>query len=110
MQKPFGDRSSFSPSNWFQHPGAIMQHRAKTAATTVFFLLLCSVHAAAADNSPKRFTGPWDVARLQATTPQAEWGKKAGLTQEVFYVGEKFGGRPTRVFGYYARPAEGEGP
>lgn len=84
-----------------------MNHRATTA---VLLLFVFSTHVAAAKNPPDRFTGPWDVARLQATTPKAEWGKKAGLTQEVFYAGEKFGGQPTRVFGYYARPAEGEAP
>ena len=90
-----------------------MHHRVKT---TLLLLLVCSAPApapanvAAAENPPHRVTGPWDVARLKATTPQAEFGKKGGLTQEVFYAGEKFGGQPTRVFGYYARPADGEGP
>lgn len=80
--------------------------------TTLALLLLCFgfANAALAKDPPARFTGPWDVARLKNKTPEAEWGRIDGLTQEVFYAGEKFGGKPTRVFGYYARPAEGEGP
>ncbi|MDB6173990.1 MAG: axeA 1 [Chthoniobacteraceae bacterium] len=53
-------------------------------------------------------TGPWDLAELKKT-PRAEWGERAGLTQEVFYEGEPLAGKPTRIFAYLARP-EGEGP
>ena len=54
-------------------------------------------------------TGPWDLAALQKT-PSAEWGLRTGLVQEVFYQGEPFAGKPTRVFAYIGRPAEGAGP
>lgn len=30
--------------------------------------------------------------------------------QEVYYEGEPFRGKPTRIFAYYARPATGDGP
>ncbi|HET6884133.1 MAG TPA: alpha/beta fold hydrolase [Pirellulales bacterium] len=54
-------------------------------------------------------SGPWDVEALRET-PEAAWGEVKGGVQEVFYEGEPFEGRPTRVFAYYARPEEGEGP
>lgn len=53
-------------------------------------------------------TGPWDLAALRRV-PQATWGQTNGLVQEVFYTGEPFHGKPTRVFAYYGQP-EGKGP
>ncbi|HEX3152368.1 MAG TPA: alpha/beta fold hydrolase [Gemmataceae bacterium] len=54
-------------------------------------------------------TGPWDVKALQTTPIKPEWGTDNGKVREVFYSGEPFKGKPTRVFAYYAKPA-GEGP
>lgn len=54
--------------------------------------------------------GPWDVKALKAVEVKPEWGKDAGKAREVFYPGEPFEGKPTRVFAYYAKPAEGDGP
>ncbi len=53
-------------------------------------------------------TGPWDVAALRRV-PEATWGATNRLVQEVYYDGEPYQGKPTRVFAYYGRP-EGEGP
>ncbi|MDA1275821.1 MAG: GDSL-type esterase/lipase family protein [Verrucomicrobia bacterium] len=50
----------------------------------------------------------WDLARL-SQAPKAEWGESKDLIQEVYYTGEPFRGKPTRVFAYVGRPA-GEGP
>lgn len=55
-------------------------------------------------------TGPWDVKALQATEVKPEWGKEVGKAREVYYPGEPYQGKPTRVFAYYARPAKGDGP
>ena len=52
--------------------------------------------------------GPWDLDHLKQP-PKAEWGAKQELTQEVWYEGEPFQGKPTRVFAYVGRP-EGAGP
>lgn len=52
--------------------------------------------------------GPWDMAALEKP-PHAEFGPREGQVQEVFYEGEVFGGKQTRVFAYYARP-DGPGP
>lgn len=56
-----------------------------------------------------RHSGPWNLAALQKP-PVAQWGARTGLVQEVYYQGEPFHGKPTRVFAYLARPAEGPGP
>ena len=63
-------------------------------------------HAAAAGT--EKPTGPWDVETLQRE-PEATWGTIKGLVQEVYYAGEPYEGKPTRVFAYYGRP-EGRGP
>ncbi|MBO0700325.1 MAG: hypothetical protein J2P46_18140 [Zavarzinella sp.] len=55
------------------------------------------------------FTGPWDVKALQAAAVTPEWGAEAGQAREVYYPGESYQGKPTRVFAYYARPP-GAGP
>lgn len=50
----------------------------------------------------------WDMRRL-SKPPVATFGERKNLVQEVYYEGEPLAGKPTRVFGYYARP-EGTGP
>jgi dienelactone hydrolase/lysophospholipase L1-like esterase len=50
----------------------------------------------------------WNLAKLDAV-PEVEWGATEGLVQEVYYRGEPFQGKATRVFAYVGRP-EGEGP
>jgi len=57
----------------------------------------------------ERNTGPWDLTTLKKV-PKAQWGKKVGPVQEVYFEGEPFHGKPTRVFAYYTRPATGDGP
>jgi len=54
-------------------------------------------------------TGPWNLAVLQPT-PATEWGGRTGLVQEVYYQGEPYRGKVTRVFAYLGRPAAGKGP
>jgi len=76
------------------------------------FLLLAGLvwlHGCATAPKPAQHAGPWDLAELKRT-PAAEWGTLTGLVQEVYYQGEPFQGKPTRVFGYVGRPAEGHGP
>ncbi|MBI5801453.1 MAG: alpha/beta fold hydrolase [Verrucomicrobia bacterium] len=71
--------------------------------------LIVALALAQVAGAASRFTGPWNVAALQAT-PKAEWGGRTNLLQQVYYEGEPFNGKPTRIFAYYARPAEGNGP
>ena len=71
---------------------------------------LCLLFAAPAwAETPKNFTGPWDVKALEAVEVKPTWGETVGKSREVYYPGEPFGGKPTRVFAYYAKP-EGVGP
>lgn len=55
----------------------------------------------------KTAAGPWDLKAL-SLAPEAEWGARNGLTQEVYYEGEPSNGKATRVFAYVGRP-EGAG-
>src|SRR5436305_2099499 len=57
----------------------------------------------------ERYAGPWDLRALQKA-PGASWGKATNLVQEVYYEGESFGGKPTRIFAYLGRPEAGKGP
>ena len=77
----------------------------KFSPLPLMFLLVCCFTASAT----QRFTGPWDVPSLHVV-PVATWGFQTNLTQEVYYEGEPFQGKPTRIFAYYARPAQGKGP
>ncbi len=72
-------------------------------------LLAAVVLLAASAGLEAASVGPWEVNRL-LSPPAMEWGARNGLTREVYYEGEPLGGRPTRVFAYYGRPAEGDGP
>jgi len=58
-------------------------------------------------------TGPWDVKQLQKKpafeitgTEQVREGDQDVSLSSVYYSGEPWMGKPTRVFGYYARPAK----
>jgi dienelactone hydrolase len=77
-----------------------------TRRILLFVLLLCATGSALP--AAERNTGPWDIKRL-ADAPKAEWGEKEGLLQPVYFAGEPYHGKPTRVFAWYARP-EGKGP
>ncbi len=54
--------------------------------------------------------GPWDIKALHSTEVKPTWGEQNGKAREVYYTGEPFKGKPTRVFGYYAKPSSGDGP
>jgi dienelactone hydrolase len=70
-----------------------------------FVLVLLPATAVAGD----RFAGPWDVGALRSP-PRAEWGDPQGSSREVRYENVPLRGRMARVFGFYARPKEGDGP
>jgi len=53
---------------------------------------------------------PWDVSELQKKDAKPVWGAVSGLVREVKYSGESLAGKPTSVFGYYGKPAMGDGP
>ena len=47
---------------------------------------------------------PWDLAAL-SHAPAHEWSDREGPVWSLFYEGEDYRGKPTRVFAYYASPA-----
>jgi hypothetical protein len=49
--------------------------------------------------------GPWNLAEL-SKVPGVTWGATTGLVQELYYEGESWQGKPTRVFAYLGRPAK----
>jgi dienelactone hydrolase len=71
------------------------------------FLVLCITTSGRAEVPSK--TGPWDVTALQSTNVTPQWGEAVGKAREVYYEGEPFKGKTSRVFGYYGKP-EGNGP
>lgn len=46
---------------------------------------------------------PWDLKAL-SEPPSVEWIDRAGSVRSLFYGGEPYGDRPTRVFALYATP------
>lgn len=54
-------------------------------------------------------TGPWDLHKLYKT-PSVAYGAATGLVQQVYYEGEPFHGKPTRIFAYLGRPNTHKGP
>ena len=51
----------------------------------------------------------WNPDAYFARPPSVEWGDPDGLVRPIYYEGEHFNGKPTRVFAYYGRP-QGDGP
>jgi dienelactone hydrolase len=49
-------------------------------------------------------TLPWDLAKL-SEAPSYEWADQDSLVRSLYYKGEPYMGKPTRVFAYYASPA-----
>lgn len=84
---------------------AIRKTKMKRFVLALIIGVLTLTSAAAAT---PRATGPWDPTHL-SSAPMVEWGTKDGLLQPIYFSGEPYQGKPTRVFAYYARP-EGEGP
>ena len=103
MMTPLTYESPFALSRG--HRGLSKTMRSTASILCVLFLLTsCSTTPRQA-----RSTGPWNLAALQRP-PVATWGSRTNRTQEVYYEGEPFNGKPTRIFAYYARPDHGEGP
>ncbi len=73
------------------------------------YLLILLIALPSAARGGERFTGPWDMTHLK-TVPKCEWGEQKGLVREVYYENEPYEGKPTRVFAYYACPADAETP
>ena len=49
-------------------------------------------------------TTPWDLAVL-SEAPDHEWSDGESPVRSLYYAGERYQNKPTRVFAYYANPA-----
>jgi dienelactone hydrolase len=71
--------------------------------TPLCFLLFIA-HTFADAPKPLPATNPWDLAAL-SRAPKVEWRDEDKPIRSLFYSGEPFEGKPTKVFAYYASPA-----
>ncbi|MHC4354518.1 MAG: alpha/beta hydrolase family protein, partial [Planctomycetota bacterium] len=53
-------------------------------------------------------TTPWDLVVL-SEPPDYEWSDSDNPVRALYYSGEPYKGKPTRVFAYYASPATLDG-
>ena len=73
---------------------------------SVLFLLAAMTASAAdvivrSERLPE--TTPWDLKQL-SEVPAFEWVDQKSSVRSLFYAGEPYGGKATRVFAYYASP------
>jgi len=72
-------------------------------------LVLCAASSIWADEKKSecpqsKLIGPWNLAELYQP-PKIEWtANKGGLVRPLYYSGEPYRGKPTRVFAYYGLP------
>jgi len=53
-------------------------------------------------------TTPWDLIAL-SKTPNYEWSDRESPVRSLYYEGQPYKGKPTRVFAYYGSPATLDG-
>lgn len=68
-----------------------------------FSLLLFALFFVLSSCCPKKI-GPWDIGALQSEVPAMKWVKQEGPVHSLTYAGEKFQGKDTEVFAFYASP------
>ncbi|HYW78340.1 MAG TPA: acetylxylan esterase [Thermoguttaceae bacterium] len=92
-------------------PERIVMNRCLKSVCIYCWLVTIALVVSAQGSTPAtaRFTGPWNLDELNKV-PSATWGEKTNNVQQVYYQGEPVDGKPTRVFAYYACPAESDGP
>ena len=71
------------------------------------FLLLLSLSPVGFESA--KVTGPWDVPALQKAKVEPSWAETSNGVKQVYYPGENYKGKPTKIFAYYGKP-EGQGP
>ncbi len=67
-------------------------------STLLFLLVAMSLPA-----EEKKFPLPWNINELHQT-PKHHWVKESGAIRELLYEGEKYKGKQTEVFAFYASP------
>lgn len=76
---------------------------------SLFFTLLFLIANVLVSAAEPEAASLWNPDEIFAKPPVAQWGEPDGLVRPVYYEGESFNGKPTRVFAYYGKP-EGNGP
>lgn len=66
-------------------------------------IALCANALFAAQPAKLPSTTPWKLDELNKP-PKFEWVNETEPVRSLFYEGEKYNGKPTRVFAYYASP------
>jgi dienelactone hydrolase len=74
------------------------------APLVFFFFIACNTL-----HQTPGYSGPWNIPDLQRP-PAVTWGTKTENIQELYYEGEPFNEKPTRVFAYLGRPTHGRLP
>lgn len=113
---PFANTSDYPlPSRSVLHSAIPAPNHSRIKIALLMILRCCLLltlavlsHSQRSSAAAAETTGPWDLPALKQT-PTAEFGTAEGLVRPVFYAGEPFHGKPTRVFAWYAQPA-GAGP
>ena len=72
-------------------------------ALTALLALPAGATTSGADQEAGTFTGPWDLAALRQV-PKVTVVDQGKTVASLYYEGEPYRGRPTRVFAYLARP------
>ncbi len=80
-----------------------MKHLLLTTITAVVLVALSQSLGFAAESLPLPKETPWDLAALKKV-PAFEWISQKSGVHSMLYEGEKYRGKPTRVFAYYASP------
>ncbi|MFK5924967.1 MAG: acetylxylan esterase [Verrucomicrobiota bacterium] len=75
----------------------------KSSPCKIFLILLFLALANNLSYSAERYSGPWDLADL-SKPPTIEWIEKTGSIRSLYYSGEDYQGKKTRVFAYYGIP------
>jgi dienelactone hydrolase len=79
-----------------------MAARVNYLLTLVVVVLVSASVAVGAESN----TGLWKLDELKQA-PEAQWGETRDGVQEVYYAGEPYRGKPTKVFAYFAKPDGG---
>ena len=70
----------------------------------LFYFLVIGGFVFAADPLPLPKETPWDLEALKKT-PKFTWVNQKGGVHSLTYAGERYRGKPTSVFAYYASPS-----
>jgi dienelactone hydrolase len=81
----------------------LTENKQRIVVLLIALLFLCGIVAG------QEATVLWNSDAYFAKPPVIQWGEPSGLVRPIYYEGEHYNGKPTRIFAYYGKP-EGEGP